>query len=102
MATDLAQLQDEVRERGYAHNFSTEAKSIQEDQTAEQSAWLGLRIVESVSFDNGTDPGDDVTLYLIESSADLKGYLILPDGFHSDPQKATFIDALLARNHSKR
>jgi len=70
--------------------------------TAEPSAWLELRIVESVSLDNGTDPGDDVTLYLIESSAGLKGYLMLSDSFHADPEKAAFIDALLAQNHSKR
>ncbi|MEE9159547.1 MAG: phosphoribosylpyrophosphate synthetase, partial [Gammaproteobacteria bacterium] len=60
-----------------------------------------LRVVESVTLDGGTDPGDDVTMYLIESSGGQKGYLILSDSFHTDPQKAAFIDALLAQSRSK-
>jgi hypothetical protein len=50
-----------------------------------------------VTFDNGTDPGDDVTMYLIESRSGPQGYLILSDSFHTDPRKAAFIDALLTQ-----
>ncbi len=35
-------------------------------------------------------------MYLIDSTGELKGYLILSDSFHTDPRKAAFIDALLA------
>ncbi len=59
----------------------------------------GLRIVEYVSFDSGTDPGDEVTMYLIDSLSGPKGYLILSDSFHTDPRKAAFIDALLTKRH---
>jgi hypothetical protein len=54
-------------------------------------------LVEYVTFDNGTDPGDDVTMYLIESRSGPQGYLILSDSFHTDPRKAAFIDALLSQ-----
>ena len=91
MAKDLADFQAEAIARGYTHNFSFHGKSVPENIASE------LHVVESVTFDSGTDPGDDVTMYLIDSSSGLKGYVILSDSFHTDPRKAAFIDALLNR-----
>ena len=91
MVNDLADFQAEVIARGYTHDFGFEAKSAPADFSSE------LRIVEYVAFDGGTDPGDDVTMYLIESTSGLKGYLILSDSFHADPRKAAFIDALFIK-----
>ncbi len=93
---DLAELQDAVMARGYTHDFGSHSESLSAVLTSD------LSIVESFTFDAGTDPGDDVTIYLIESSRGQKGYLILPDSFHSDPQKAAFISALLANTSAKR
>ena len=91
MANDLAGYQAEAVARGYTHDFGFDARSAPSDIANE------LRIVEYVTFDCGTDPGDDVTMYLIESTGGLKGYLILSDSFHVDPRKAAFIDALLSK-----
>ena len=91
MAKDLADYQTEAIAKGYTHDFGFDARSAPSDIANE------LRVVEYVSFDSGTDPGDDVTMYLIESTSGLKGYLILSDSFHADPRKAAFIDALLGR-----
>ncbi len=90
MANDLADFQAEAIARGYTHDLAFNVKS------AHVGAISDLRIVQYVTFDSGTDPGDDVTMYLIESTSGLKGYLILSDSFHTDPRKAAFIDALLA------
>ncbi len=90
MAKDLADCQAEAIANGYTHDFGFDARSAPADITDE------LRIVEYVTFDGGTDPGDDVTMYLIESTSGLRGYLILSDSFHADPRKAAFIDALLS------
>ncbi len=87
MANDLADFQADAIARGYTHDFGFDAESTPANE---------LRVVEYVTFDNGTDPGDDVTMYLIESTAGLKGYLILSDSFHADPRKAAFINSLLA------
>ena len=57
-------------------------------------------IVEYETFDCGTDPGDDVTMYLIESTTGPNGYLILSDNFHTDPSKAALVDALLAKRRA--
>jgi hypothetical protein len=91
MTNNLADFQAEAIARGYTHNFAFDGKS------ASAGTSNDLRVVESVTFDSGTDPGDDVTMYLIESSNELKGYLILSDSFHTEPRKAAFIDALLTR-----
>jgi len=91
MANDLADFQAEAIARGYTHDFAFDARSAHADIANE------LRVVEYVAFDSGTDPGDDVTMYLIKSASGLKGYLILSDSFHTDPRKAAFIGALLAK-----
>ncbi len=91
MAKDLADYQTEAIANGYTHDFGFDGRSAPSDIANE------LRVVEYVSFDSGTDPGDDVTMYLIESNSGRKGYLILSDSFHADPRKAAFIDALLSR-----
>ncbi len=91
MARDLAELLAEVIARGYTHDFGSSHKSMPEIVTRD------VRVVDSISFDGGTDPGDDVTMYLIEAPSQ-KGYLIVPDSFHIDPRKAAFIDALFAKS----
>ena len=98
MTRDLADLQAEVITRGYAHDFSDDVRSLQINETIESLGLDVLRVVEAISFDVGTDPGDDATMYLIESRRGQKGFLILSDNFHVDPQKAAFIDAVLANS----
>ena len=91
MARDLAELQDEVIARGYTQNFGSSHTVLPDIVTRD------LRIVDSIFFDGGTDPSDDVTMYLIEAPGE-KGYLIVSDSFHTDPIKAAFIGALLTQS----
>lgn len=91
MARDLAELQQDVIALGYTHNFGNSYKALPETITSD------LRVVDSFSFDGGTDPGDDVTMYLIDAPGE-KGYLIVSDSFHTDPTKAAFIVAVLAQS----
>ena len=93
MANDLADYQAEAIAHGYTHDFGFNERSAPTDRAND------LRVVEYVTFDGGTDPGDDVTMYLIESTSGLKGYLILSDSFHADPRIAAFINSLLANRH---
>ncbi len=90
MTNNLTDYQAEVIANGYTYDFGFDARS------APANIATDLRVVEYVTFDSGTDPGDDVTMYLIESTSGLNGYLILSDSFHADPRKAAFIDALLS------
>ena len=93
MVNDLTDYQAEAIANGYTHDFGFDGRSAPSDIANE------LRVVEYVTFDGGTDPGDDVTMYLIESTSGLKGYLILSDSFHADPRKAAFINSLFANRH---
>ena len=94
---DLTDLLHDARQRGFTHDFSLEAKhGLFGDlgrPLKNERAW----IVESTSVDTGTDPGDDATIYLIETTSGLKGHLIISDAFHADPDKAAFIDELSQR-----
>ena len=85
MVKDLTEYQAEAIACGYTHDFGFDGKSAPSDIANE------LRVVDYVSFDNGTDPGDDSTMYLIESTSGLKGYLILSDSFHADPRKSALL-----------
>jgi hypothetical protein len=98
MSDDLAEVLDKVVARGFTHDFSCDGKSLWSKNTKEPLQLDELRIVESIQFDSGTDPGDDVTLFLIESTRGTNGYLMISDSFHTDPRKARFIDALLAKS----
>ena len=93
MAKDLAELQEEVSARGYTYNFGSSDTPLPEIIASD------LRVVGSVSVDSGTDPGDDATMYLIESTGE-NGYVIVSDSFHADSRKATFIAALLAQDRA--
>ena len=91
MANDLADFQAEAIARGYTCDLALEARARPADLAGE------LRIVEYATFDSGTDPGDDVTMYLIESRSGPQGYLILSDSFHADPRKTAFVNTLLTK-----
>lgn len=95
-ARDVADFQTVAVARGFTHNYALDKDSRSLELMKE------LRLVESRSFDSGTDPGDDATIYLIESTSGRNGYLIVSDSFHADPGKVAFIDALLAAHRGKQ
>lgn len=91
----LAKVLSDVEARGFKRNLAWHAGELRCSETGECVAEHGARIVESIPVDMGTDPADDATVYLIESDGHPKGYMILADPFHADPDKAAFIDRLL-------
>lgn len=91
---DIADLQSEAERRGFTHNFAFDGERLRCTESGECYGPSEARIVDSRSVDTGTDPADDATIYLIETSSGRKGYLILADAFHADPSKSAFIDRL--------
>jgi hypothetical protein len=85
---DLNDLLTDAKRRGFTHDFALDLKN------RDRAAGPEARIVETNAVDLGTDPGDDATIYLIETSKGLRGYLVLSDSFHADPRKAAFVDRL--------
>ncbi len=91
---DLAELMSRARADGYTRNFSCSGGSLLCADSGERTAAADAWIVDSQSVDQGTDPGDDATLYLIETRKGARGYLVVADSFHADPRNAQFIDSL--------
>lgn len=94
---DISDLLGEAERRGFIHNFAIEGERL---RCAESGECFGLdeaTIVWSQAVDQGTDPGDDATIYLIESASGRKGYVLIADPFHADPQKAAFLQTLARR-----
>lgn len=95
---DLADLLERARERGFTLNFSCHDDSLRCRDSGTTVAAKDAWIVGEESVDQGTDPGDDATIYLIETREGVRGYVIIGTSFHADPRDAAFIDRL-ARRH---
>ncbi len=93
-SNDISKLLRDAESRGYTLNFAIEDETLHCQETGERFGCGDARIVWSQSVDMGTDPGDDATLYLIETSNGCKGYIMLASSFYADPRKAAFIESL--------
>lgn len=91
---NLIELQDLARERGFSHVFSASDNHVTCDGRETRYHADDLTIIDYRSVDTGTDPGDDATLYMIEAKDGTRGMLIVPDSFHTDPEKAQLVDHL--------
>lgn len=90
----LDDLQANAKEHGFEHHFMCKDDGVRSEGTGHIYQPDELRLVHSNSTDNGTDPGDEATLYMIEAKDGTKGVMIIPDSFHADPQEARLIDIL--------
>ena len=93
---DLADLLEQVRDQGFDRCFDSDIENLSSASKASDQNVRSVRLVDVIQLDSGTDPGDDVTVYLLETDSGLRGYLLGPDSFHTDPRKARFVDALMA------
>ena len=91
---DMAELLSDARKRGFQRSFSCDGTVLRCRNSGEcfeaDAAW----IVDSRSVDQGTDPGDDATIYLIDTTTGARGYVIVSDSFHADPATASFLDRM--------
>jgi hypothetical protein len=94
---DLAELIDDARDRGFTTNFAVKKDKLTCDEGRCTFTLPELKLVDSQSVDCGTDPGDEATLYLIETQRGDRGYLVLPYAPEADPDKTEFVDALLKK-----
>lgn len=95
MYTDLADAVESLKEKGFNHTFELGTDCITCEELKSEFTVDDLKILESYSFDQGTDPGSESSVYAIESKNGTKGTLILSYGMYVDPEKAKLIDRLL-------
>tara|TARA_R110002096_G_scaffold46310_21_gene123586 strand:- start:6754 stop:7053 length:300 start_codon:yes stop_codon:yes gene_type:complete len=91
---NLIDIIEEARERGFGHNLVCDDGGLICADSGERFDVDDGWIADSRSTDMGTDPGDDSTVYLIETGSGQRGYVIVPASFYVEPQKASVIDAL--------
>jgi len=94
---ELADLLEQLKHQGFDRCFDSKAGYL--SLAGEQGKWTAkqARVVDVIGLDGGTDPGDDVTVFLLETDPGIRGYLLVPDSFHTDPDKAALVDALMTR-----
>ena len=97
---DISELLAKAQTKGYTHNFAVDGDRLHINATDKRFTNEDCWIVDSQSVDGGTDPGDDATLYLIETHSGERGFVIVSDSFHADPAKAAFVDELQQRLHT--
>jgi hypothetical protein len=97
---DLSELLAEAKRRGFTRDFGHDLPHAYRHAPSVPLEEVEARIVETNTADAGTDPGDDATVYLIETTGGERGYMILSDSFHADPRKAAFVDRLRRRQHN--
>lgn len=91
---DLAEHLEQARARGYTKNFACHGDGLRCRDSGFAVAAKDARIVGTEIVDQGTDPGDDATLYLIETTTGERGFMVIGSSFHADPRDAAFIDRL--------
>lgn len=98
MYSDLSEAIADIKSRGYTQVFNYAEDGLGVDGLTNSYPVEKLRVVDTIGMDQGTDPGDDATLYLIESEDGVKGYLAMPAGQFADPAKAALVDRLLSQS----
>jgi hypothetical protein len=97
---DLTDALEEAKERGYSRNFAYRDHGLCCQDTGEAYAEGQAWIADSISVDMGTDPGDDSTVYLIDTEGGRRGYVVVPASIYAEPGKAAFIDRLKSHPRS--
>lgn len=95
MYKDLADAIESLKDKGFDHTYELGDNCITCKEVDVEYSVDDLRIVETHSFDQGTDPGSESTVYAIESNKGVKGTLIMSYGMYVDREKAKLIDRLL-------
>ena len=97
---ELANVLELLKRQGFDRCFDSRTGYL--SLAGEQGTWNAeqARVVDVIGLDGGSDPGDDVTVFLLETDSGIRGYLLVPDSFHTDPDKAALVDALMASRKS--
>lgn len=90
----LSELQEIATLKGFTHHFNAHGNHVTCDGKDMNYPAEDLTIIDSRSVDQGTDPGDDATLYMIEARDGTRGTLIVPSSFYTDHDKAELVDHL--------
>ncbi|WP_420385534.1 hypothetical protein [Roseivirga sp.] len=75
---------DQLNSKGYKEQFKLSDKGLKAISSGKIIAPNHLRIKHRYRFDGMTNPGDESTLYALESEEGIKGTLVVSGDVHSD------------------
>jgi hypothetical protein len=89
----------DLRKNGFTNDFQLEGSQIKYNNIKIDPA--GLEIAVSYRYEGNSDPGDEASVYGLESTTGLKGILVTGDEIHADEASAQVLKKLhLAKNKS--
>lgn len=92
---DLAEAVEDLKKKGYENIFEPDSSPGKWKNLYEADDLSGIKIDGSWFFDMGTDPGDEASIYALQTEDGRKGYVVISFGMNVDRDKAAFLDKLL-------
>ncbi|GHA86843.1 hypothetical protein GCM10009069_07610 [Algimonas arctica] len=94
MAKDIPELMEAAAARGFTLNF----EMIEDDVICRKSGRVytseTFTLIETLQKDAGTDPGDEATLFLLESENGDRGVLLIGNPAHLSPAERAVLERL--------
>jgi plasmid replication initiation protein len=99
MYKDLADAIEDLKEKGIENIIKHEDEEIVNTYLSQVDQ---MEIIDTFSFDSGTDPGDESTLYVIKTPGNEKKYLVASYGSYVSPLKTKLLCALLPQEKEQK
>ncbi|KYG75632.1 MULTISPECIES: hypothetical protein [Roseivirga] len=80
----LSQVMATLNERGYKEQFELTEDGVNALASKQKFKPTDLKIIKKYRFDGMTNPGDESTLYSLESKGGLKGTLVISGDVNSE------------------
>lgn len=98
MYKDLAHAIEDLKDKGIQNLFSGKDEEVVAEYLPKADQ---MKIIEHFRFDSGTDPGDESSVYVIETPEKEKKYIVTSYGTYMNPQKSKLLDALLQKSKAQ-
>ncbi len=95
MYEDLADAVESLKDKGYTHTFEPGEKCVFCPQLDQEFPLEEIKIVKKYTFNQDTDPGNESSVFALESESGVKGTLIFSFGTYIDRDEAHVINYLL-------
>ena len=82
--TPLTKVMEELREKGYTHEFGPKKDFLEEKSTETKLKSEEFNVDEFHRFEGTSDPGDEMTLYAITASNGMKGVFVSAQGTYAN------------------
>lgn len=95
MPKDLPELMEEAAARGFTKNFQLKAHELHCKENCKVYTLGTIKVVETILKDpQSTDPGDEATLFLLETDDGEKGILVIGNPMSLAPEERELLDQL--------